>query len=82
MKTIFSLSFLVTALAAVSAFMPTLPNQQQNNRQLVQMNAESTNKIGAGIVGTLTPMVMAAPVLATEGTGEVSFCPLFVCFLL
>lgn len=70
MKTIFSLSFLVIALSAVSAFMPTLPNQQQSTRQLVQMNAESTNKIGAGVVGTLTPMIMAAPVLATEGTGE------------
>lgn len=71
MKTIFSLSFLVLALSAVSAFMPTLPNQpQQSTRQLVQLNAESTNKIGAGVLGTLTPMIMAAPVLATEGTGE------------
>jgi phosphotransferase system glucose/maltose/N-acetylglucosamine-specific IIC component len=71
MKTIFSLTFLVLALSSVSAFMPTLPSQQQSTRHLVQMNAESkTNKVGAGIVGTLTPMIMAAPVLATEGTGE------------
>jgi hypothetical protein len=74
MRALLSLAVVLASLQAVLGFMPAAPVRSVRARD-VRMSASfegpDLNKAKSVLAG-LTPAVLAAPVLATEGTGEVS----------
>jgi len=77
MKVFFSLAILLVCMQAALGFMPTAPLR---TRQAIKMSATNNKmtevfKAGKSALAGLTPLILASPVFATEGTGEV--CLLF-----
>ena len=73
MKVFFSLAILLVCMQAALGFMPTAPLR---TRQAIKMSATNNKmtevvKAGKSALAGLTPLILASPVFATEGTGEV-----------
>ncbi|GAB5033537.1 Hypothetical protein NocV09_01400710 [Nannochloropsis oceanica] len=73
MKVFFSLAILLVCMQAALGFMPTGPLR---TRQAIKMSATNNKmtevvKTGKSALAGLTPLILASPVFATEGTGEV-----------
>eukprot|EP00624_Nannochloropsis_granulata_P004188 evm.model.NODE_31064_length_22544_cov_18.799192.3 len=73
MKVFFSLAILLVCMQAALGFMPTAPLR---TRQAIKMSATNNKmteviKTSKSALAGLTPLILASPVFATEGTGEV-----------
>lgn len=75
MKVFFSVAVLLLCMQAALGFMPAAPKARCG---AIKMSAAPENKAvdvvkqgKQALAGLMTPLLLAAPALATEGTGEV-----------
>ena len=71
MKAFFCVALLLVCCQAAFGFMPAAPVRRTQMRMTAQQPKDLVKKAKSVMAG-LTPIILSAPVWATEGTGEVS----------
>ena len=72
MKAFFCVALVLCFFQAAFGFMPAAPIRRSSIRMTAQQQPKDLIKQAKNVVAGLTPIIMSAPVWATEGTGEVS----------